>query len=208
MTQAQQPAGSPSRFCSNCGTGLSPQAGFCPQCGTAVSPIQAPGLIPTQQEQQPRQPVEPPQPQVWQPSSTPAYSPPDRVLPNSFGLGGRGSRLGAAIIDGLIGLVPYIVLVAVVPILGLLLLAGVFILQMILLTKDSQTLGKKALGPRIVKVNTGENGGFIPNVLLRFILNGILGLIPLYAIVDALFIFRGDRRCIHDMIAGTRVIEA
>jgi uncharacterized RDD family membrane protein YckC len=39
-------------------------------------------------------------------------------------------------------------------------------------------------------------------------LNGILGLIPLYAIVDALFIFRGDRRCIHDMIAGTRVIEA
>jgi len=140
MTQAQQPAGSPSRFCSNSGTGLSPQAGFCPQCGTAVSPIQAPGLIPTQQERQPRQPVEPPQPQVWQPSSTPAYSPPDRVLPNSFGLGGRGSRLGAAIIDGLIGLVPYIVLVAVVPILGLLLLAGVFILQMILLTKDGQTL--------------------------------------------------------------------
>lgn len=208
MTQPQQSAGSPSRFCSNCGTSLSPQAGFCPQCGTAVSPVQAPSPIPTQQEPQAPQLVEPPQPQDWQPSMVPGYSPADRVLPNSFGLAGRGSRLGAAIIDGLIGLVPYIVLVAVEPILGLLLLAGVFILQMFLLTKNGQTLGKKALGLRIVKVNTGENGGFIPNVLLRFILNGILGFIPLYVIVDALFIFRGDRRCIHDFIAGTHVVGA
>ena len=89
-----------------------------------------------------------------------------------------------------------------------LLLAAVFILQIVLLTKDGQTLGKKALGIRIVKVDTGLNGGFVPNVLLRFILNGLLVFIPLYFFVDALFIFRGDRRCIHDLIASTHVIVA
>jgi len=38
--------------------------------------------------------------------------------------------------------------------------------------------------------------------------NGLLGLIPLYGLVDILFIFRSDRRCIHDMIAGTQIVEA
>ena len=56
-------------------------------------------------------------------------------------------------------------------------------------------------------MDTGENGGFVPNVLLRFIVNGLLWIIPLYGLVDILFIFRGDRRCIHDMIAGTQVVE-
>jgi hypothetical protein len=31
---------------------------------------------------------------------------------------------------------------------------------------------------------------------------------PIYSIVDVLFIFRDDRRCIHDHIAGTRVVVA
>ena len=79
---------------------------------------------------------------------------------------------------------------------------------MVLLTKDGQTLGKHVLGIRIVKRDTGENGGFVRNVLLRFIFNRLLGIIPLYGLVDILFIFRGDRRCIHDMIAGTQVVNA
>ena len=59
-------------------------------------------------------------------------------------------------------------------------------------------MGKKALRIRIVKMDTGENGGFVPNVLLRLIVNGL---------VEILFIFRGDRCCIHDMIAGTQAVE-
>ena len=59
-------------------------------------------------------------------------------------------------------------------------------------------MGKKALRIRIVKMDTGENGGFVPNVLLRLIVNGL---------VEILFIFRGDRCSIHDMIAGTQVVE-
>jgi len=73
----------------------------------------------------------------------------------------------------------------------------VLMFQMVLLTKDGQTLGKKALGIRIVKMNTGENGGFVPNVLLRLIANGPIGNKPFYGLVDILFIFRSDRRCIH-----------
>ena len=69
-------------------------------------------------------------------------------------------------------------------------------------------MGKKAWGIRIVRMQTGANGGFVTNVLLRLIVNGLLGLIPLYGLVNILFIFRSDLRCIHDMIAGTQVVEA
>ena len=123
-------------------------------------------------------------------------------------LAGRDSRLGAAIIDALIYLVPYLILVRLSPIFGAVILAAVLVYQMYLLTKDGQTLGKKAMGVRIVKVDTGANGGFVTNVVLRGILNGVLGIIPFYGLVDILFIFREDRRCIHDFIAGTQVVVA
>ena len=138
----------------------------------------------------------------------------------SANLAGRITRLGAVILDGFIYLIPPVILAVVTPLLvhgpGGETVTGVFILiafvivflyQMVLLIKDGQTLGKKALRIRIVKMDTGENGGFVPNVLLRLIVNGLLGIIPLYGLVDILFIFRGDRRCIHDMIAGTQVVE-
>ncbi len=133
---------------------------------------------------------------------------------------GRIARLGAVILDGFIYLIPPVILAVVTPLLVhgpgggtvaavfiLIAILIVFLYQMALLIKDGQTLGKKALRIRIVKMDTGENGGFVPNVLLRLIVNGLLGIIPLYGLVDILFIFRGDRRCIHDMIAGTQVVE-
>lgn len=125
-------------------------------------------------------------------------------------LAGRLARLGAAIVDGIVLVVPVAVFAVVTPLLvhgpGGETVASVFILlsllivlifQMVLLTKDGQTFGKKALGIRIVKMNTGENGGFVPNVLLRLIANGMIPIIPFYGLVDILFIFRSDRRCIH-----------
>ena len=128
--------------------------------------------------------------------------------------------MGAVILDGFIYLIPPVILAVVTPLLvhglGGETVAGAFIIiailivflyQMVLLIKDGQTLGEKALTIRIVKMDTGENGGFVANVLLRFIVNGLLWIIPLYGLVDILFIFRGDRRCIHDMIAGTQVVE-
>ena len=111
----------------------------------------------------------------------------ERDMPVSFGLAGRGSRLGAALIDGLVVGVPYIVLALITPTLGLVALGAIFIFQMFLLTKDGQTLGKKALSMRIVKVNTGRNGGFIPNVLLRVVVNGLLGIVPFYGLVSTIY---------------------
>ena len=59
---------------------------------------------------------------------------------------------------------------------------------------------------KIVKLD-GANGGFMTNVLMRDIVNGLICLIPLYGLVDILFIFSEERRCIHDHIAGTKVIR-
>jgi len=125
-------------------------------------------------------------------------------------LADRLARLGAAVVDGIVLVAPVGVFAVVTPLLFhgpggktdasvfiLLSLLIVLIFQMVLLTKDGQTLGKKALGIRIVKMNTGENGGFVPNVLLRLIANGMIGIIPFYGLVDILFIFRSGRRCIH-----------
>ena len=99
----------------------------------------------------------------------------------------RMSRLGAALIDGVIAGAAFLVLLFS-PTLGLLLSFAVFMVQAVLLTRDGQSLGKKALNIRIVVHQTGENGGFVPNVLLRVVVNGLLGFIPFYAPIDILFI--------------------
>ncbi|MCH8140804.1 MAG: RDD family protein [Proteobacteria bacterium] len=86
-------------------------------------------------------------------------------------------------------------------------LLAIVIYQAVILSRDGQSIGKKALTISIVKVDTGKNGGFVPNVLLRLVVNGLLAFIPLYIFIDILFIFRSDRRCIHDFIAGTKVVD-
>ena len=62
----------------------------------------------------------------------------------------------------------------------------------------------------IIIDKNGNSGGFLTNVVLREWIIGIIGLFPIVGIViiiiDKLFIFREDRRCIHDMIANTKVI--
>lgn len=84
--------------------------------------------------------------------------------------------------------------------------------QLWLLWRRGQTVGKILLGIRIVRVDTLEKGGFVTNVLLRTLLNNLIVSIPiaglLYGLADALFIFRDDRRCLHDKIAGTCVVVA
>jgi uncharacterized RDD family membrane protein YckC len=43
---------------------------------------------------------------------------------------------------------------------------------------------------------------------LRNVVNMIIGLVPLYGLIDSLFIFGEARRCIHDHLADTIVIKA
>jgi uncharacterized RDD family membrane protein YckC len=76
-----------------------------------------------------------------------------------------------------------------------------------LLITKGQTIGKTWKKIKIVKVGTGENGGFVTNVLLRLIVIDVLNLIPFFIFVDVLLIFGKARRCAHDYIAGTIVVN-
>lgn len=91
-----------------------------------------------------------------------------------------------------------------------LMIAAAFALQAYLLSSAGQTIGKKIIGIRIVKLDTGRNGGFITNVLLRFIVGVFLpgAVFPIYPLIDAAFLFRDDKRAAHDLMAGTTVVEA
>jgi uncharacterized RDD family membrane protein YckC len=65
---------------------------------------------------------------------------------------------------------------------------------------------------RIVSFDDESNPGFVKAFLLRVFVNGLIGAVPfvgfVYSLVDIFFIFRDDRRCLHDLIAGTKVVKA
>ena len=89
-------------------------------------------------------------------------------------------------------------------------LAGSIYLFVMLSTRG-QTIGKRIMKIRVEKTD-GSPPGFVVAVLLREIVNLIICCIPLvgtiYALVDALFVFRPDSRCLHDHIASTGVVMA
>ena len=84
--------------------------------------------------------------------------------------------------------------------------------QLWMLVTRGQTLGKRCLGLRIVNFDNEANPGLVKAFLLRALVPAFIGAVPylgfLFAITDCCFIFRQDRRCIHDIIAGTKVIKA
>jgi uncharacterized RDD family membrane protein YckC len=138
----------------------------------------------------------------------PPKAPPKPAPITSAALASRGSRLLAAIVDSAAFLVVYAAFLVNSMTLFMVGICALIAIQIYYLSSRGQTIGKIVMNIRIVKINTDRNGGFSTNVLVRAIVNGILGIIPLYSLVDVLFIFREDRRCIHDLIAGTRVVEA
>jgi len=85
------------------------------------------------------------------------------------------------------------------------------VIQVWLLTTRGQSLGKLIFGLRIVNDRTGANPGFLRAVVLRWLVPELITtFIPVFGgfffLVDSLFVFRSDRRCVHDLIAGTRVV--
>jgi uncharacterized RDD family membrane protein YckC len=90
--------------------------------------------------------------------------------------------------------------------------AAILLIQYTLLSLRGQTLGKLAMRVRIVRVSDGGNPGFVRAVVLRNMVRHVLIAVPvlggLFALADILAIFGEERRCLHDRIAGTRVVEA
>jgi uncharacterized RDD family membrane protein YckC len=87
---------------------------------------------------------------------------------------------------------------------------GAFAYQIVILSNRGQTLGKRAMKICIVKAD-GSKPGFLHAFLLRYLVNALPRAIPvvgvLYPLLDGLFVLRADRRCVHDLIAGTRVVQ-
>ena len=94
---------------------------------------------------------------------------------------------------------------------------SLLIVQIVMLSMRGQTIGKRLLGIRIVRFGDGSNPGFARAWLLRSLVVGLIGtlaalILPMlgnvFSIVNYAFIFRADRRCLHDLIADTKVVKA
>lgn len=132
----------------------------------------------------------------------------------------RPTRLGAAIIDGLC------YLVAIIPAMVLLWpfepgdftpvaymyasAAPILVVNLYLLWRSGQTIGKKLLGIRITRKD-GSDASLTRIFLLRMVAPSVLGAIPMlgifFGLANVLFIFGSARRCIHDYMADTIVVQ-
>lgn len=99
---------------------------------------------------------------------------------------------------------------------------GWLVWQIVLLYKYGQTIGKKAMGIRIVRMD-GSRMSFARFFFLRALATGIIGAViggvitavthfrfagNIFTLADYLFIFGAAHRCIHDYIADTQVVTA
>ncbi len=92
-------------------------------------------------------------------------------------------------------------------------------IQCLWISLRGQNAGKLIAGIRVVNAVDDGPAGFFRGALVRFVmpvaliflLNALVPRFPLgllFLIVDYSFMFRADRRCLHDIVAGTKVIKA
>jgi uncharacterized RDD family membrane protein YckC len=82
------------------------------------------------------------------------------------------------------------------------------IVQWSMIASRGQSIGKRVMGIRVIRIS-GQPVDFVYGVLLREWLPMLItGAVGAFSFVDVLFIFRDDRRCLHDWIAQTRVVRA
>ncbi|WP_242106899.1 RDD family protein [Luteimonas aquatica] len=145
---------------------------------------------------------------------------------------GRWVRLGAALIDGIIAMVVTLPLMYVggyftevfaaaqqgrqvgfglVLVWTLIVFVIIAAIQAYPLHATGQTWGKRVVKVKIVDL-AGNKPPLLRLLALRMLPISLVSAIPfiggLLTVVDALLIFRNDRRCGHDLIAGTRVVPA
>jgi uncharacterized RDD family membrane protein YckC len=165
------------------------------------------------------------------PYQAPAAAVADVYLPDETVLADRGTRLGAVILDSLLVFLPGGLLSAVtipfalaqrgrrpdpgsfylflIPMGIVLLVVGIW--NLVWLYTYGQTIAKRLLKVKIVRKD-GTRAGLARILFLRMLLPAALRFIPFagwfFPLVDACFIFREDRRCIHDWFADTLVVKA
>lgn len=174
-------------------------------------------------------------PNPYAPPSAPVRDIGSPDAPNE--LAGRGTRLGAVILDGIIASILIYVPLGIgfaaagasmpsmtdtfafyaamftgpgapYALVGGLIWAGI---TAYLVHKNGQTIGKKMLGIKVVRTD-GSRASLGRIFWLRNVVVVLLSLIPvagmIVSLVDSLLIFRESRQCLHDQIAGTIVVKA
>jgi uncharacterized RDD family membrane protein YckC len=216
--------------CPKCGFARDPRSVECPACGIIFSRYD-PGRREAQREARASQAAH----DLEGSGETNPYRAPEAVLvahgpaDDVFGqpLASRGARLGAYLLDNLFALPAILPILIALPFIepqsenpapmiagcavaGVLII-GLLVANLYFLARDGQTLGKKAVSVRIVRLN-GERVSLGRILVLRYIVPGLLGAIPflgyVFSLLNYLLIFREDRRCLHDHIADTKVVMA
>jgi len=141
----------------------------------------------------------------------------------------RGTRLGAAILDSIFFMaavyLPLIVAAAAAGAspnasedqvgMGVAIGFGVALIGFIVwcwftivyMKRNGQSLGKKVTGIKVVR-SDGSPVSLARLIWMRNVLNWVISIIPLYGLIDSLFIFGESRQCLHDKIADTIVVKA
>ena len=150
----------------------------------------------------------------------------------TIALAGRGSRLGAVLIDSVI-LIPLLIGIAMVTgfwdyfitratngiplslnenLIAFLVGQSLFLLlNGIFLANHGQTIGKRIMKVKIVDME-GKQVGILKIYSLRYLAFSLISQIPvaggLLSIINVLSIFGKPRKCLHDFLTGTQVIQA
>ena len=143
----------------------------------------------------------------------------------SYTLAGWGSRVGAALLDGLITTIPIWIGIGLIVggaegvgvTLLLLGLAGTLVYAPFFMQRDGdnngQTLGKQLVGIKVVR-ETKEpfsfGQGFLREFVIKGLLIGMVGSFFLYLgpLINYLWpIWDDQNRALHDFVASTRVVE-
>jgi uncharacterized RDD family membrane protein YckC len=80
-------------------------------------------------------------------------------------------------------------------------------ITIVLMRRNGQSIGKKATGIKVVR-SDGSPVSLSRLIWLRNVLNWVISIVPLYGLIDALFIFGESRQCLHDKLADTVVVKA
>jgi uncharacterized RDD family membrane protein YckC len=73
--------------------------------------------------------------------------------------------------------------------------------------RNGQSIAKKLLNIKVVRAD-GSPASLGRLIWLRNVVNGLISIVPLYGMIDALFIFGESHQCLHDKIADTVVLKA
>jgi uncharacterized RDD family membrane protein YckC len=141
----------------------------------------------------------------------------------------RSTRLAAALLDSVIlaamVYMPLIVAIGVggitgagdgggtnvIPIVGVVLTLVGFIAWCWLTIKyvicNGQSIAKKILSIKVVR-SDGSPITLGRLFWLRNVVNGLISIVPLYGLIELLFIFSESRQCLHDKLADTIVVKA